>query len=185
MGTSGTITGFSDYWQNMHKLAIKITTLQHLRDYYLLWTFLDCNWYQFRFIKLRAFCWRNPHCPLWHNIMNHGNNSFMVISQSLCLKCEAQSGSLSALMSQGNALPRVPECVTSSQSVKATVPTDCGDLQVQGCNWPSLGQELLFSVHLEMKISNLTDCFLAEATEKSCPGSSNTSVWMCVWHIVL
>lgn len=81
-------------------------------------------------------------------------------------------------MSQGNALPRVPECVTRSQSAKTTMPTNCGDLQGQGCNWLSLGQKLLFSVHqhLEMKISNLTDCFLAEATEKGCLGCSDTSV---------
>lgn len=36
-------------------------------------------------------------------------------------------------MSQGEALPRVPERVTRSHSAEATMPTDCADLQVQIC----------------------------------------------------
>lgn len=48
-------------------------------------------------------------------------------------------------MSQGNALPRVPEHVTRSKSAKATMPTDCGDLEVQGWNWLSWAEMTIFS----------------------------------------
>lgn len=59
------------------------------------------------------------------------------------------------------------------------MPTNCANLQVQGCDISlDLGRNIFFSVHqhLEIKISDLTECFLAEVTDKGCPGYWDASV---------
>lgn len=89
-------------------------------------------------------------------------------------------------MSQGATLPRA--AWTCHQEPKWQSHHACRLCCSAGAGlwyWLSLGQKLLFSVHqhLEMKISNLTDRFLAEVTERGCPGSCDTSLWICIWHM--
>lgn len=58
-------------------------------------------------------------------------------------------------------------------------------VDLQGCDWLSLGQKLLFSVyrHLKWRFLVFQITSLLKLTEKSCPGCCDTSVWMCIWYM--